>query len=699
MEAFYILVEQGHLRPVQRSITRAHLDSMFQFKTVVNSYLTSCVLPIGGLVSCGPLPKLMVCPSTLQYVFRALSAPRPSTKPGPEPDAPRAAEQCVANVPTDEEAHLKTPDDELKREIMLVCAACGRDTPPSLITLVCADDLDLLLLCNHELPDRILPNSYNRDAYDGALLHPSGLTNVHGRDRLRICHDCLSALHGKPPRMPKYALANWLYYGHETLPSDIRQAFATATLSERLLVSRARASNICYKFSRMQGHPLEGTDDRLSQRCVKGNIAVHPQDSTRLNAVLPPSNIVIKDLVCAVFVGDKKPTRDTIEAFKPALVRKSKVKSMIDFLIAENPCYTFDDGFQGYSQRNMDELFGPGTAHIDQGILCAMEIGHVKVNDAMAGATASYVPNSDEPILNVDDMLIETVGYTEGDDTPLDYNVMSMKALSHCLRGGSFISSQAGSRFIPDFENPRLLSWLFPHLDPWGIGGFFEKRRGIPLTLDQQLKYLLTVHGSPFRDDPDFAFVYYNIRQKRAVFDSIAFRVPASQRDHIVTELLKVDVPTLERLISAYKVNPRYRPTTDDEVAISRLLTKVNTVSHDLPGSNGYKVMLRNQIRGLINYEGTPTLFLTLNPSDRDHPLVRLYADIARGEDLDWWRRTAFAAGKPSACARFFDQMISQFIKTILRHGGQKAATTRQDGIFRDLPRQGVPMAGVHNQM
>ncbi|OSD02450.1 hypothetical protein PYCCODRAFT_1367474 [Trametes coccinea BRFM310] len=233
-----------------------------------------------------------------------------------------------------------------------------------------------------------------------------------------------------------------------------------------MLVSRARASHISYKFSELKGHPLYGTDPRVSQRCVKGNIAIHPQDATHLNDVLPPGNDVIRDTICAVFVGESKPTAENIAKLHPVLVRKSRVKSMIDFLITQNPHYSPDGNFKGFDQANLDALFGDGTAQVEEGIPCAMEIGHIQSNDAIAGSTEGYVPGQDAMPSSDGDILTETVGYTDGDNSPVDYGSMTRKALMHCLHQGRFVQSQAGSRFVPDFENSELLSWLFPHLDP-----------------------------------------------------------------------------------------------------------------------------------------------------------------------------------------------------------------------------------------
>ncbi len=100
------------------------------------------------------------------------------------------------------------------------------------------------------------------------------------------------------------------------------------------------------------------------------------------------------------------------------------------------------------------------------------------------------------------------VGFVDSNNTPRNYQQLYMQAISHCLDGGTFVRSQAGSHLVPDFNNLHLPSWLFPHLDPWCIGGFHEPCRLRLISLEQQLKYLLSVDSSPsFHDDPNFAFM------------------------------------------------------------------------------------------------------------------------------------------------------------------------------------------------
>ncbi|KAI9068165.1 hypothetical protein FKP32DRAFT_1600664 [Trametes sanguinea] len=528
--------------------------------------------------------------------------------------------------------YLEIASDELRKAVIREwqeMMETGNVKPvASSIVRVHAADLELNLLRNDDLPEHVLPTTCNFN--------------------LTIKH-----------RMPKFSLANWLYYGHDELPDDVRSAFDESTEFERLLISRARASKISFRFSelhRRDNGPGGSKSILTEQRFVKGNVVVIPQDVTHLNDVLPPSTDVLRDTT--------QPSKETIARLNPVLVRKSRVRKLIQFLIENNIHYAPSPEFHGLSQHNLDMLFGADKVHVDQDVPCAMDIGFLQ--DCAASSSDGYVPEA-EAIPEADEadgLIMENVGYTNGDQTPQTYRQMKMKALSHCLTGGKFLKSQAGSRFVPDFKNPRLLSWLFPHLDPWGIGGFFEPARNVYLTMEDQVSYLLEVDGSRFASDADFAFVYYNILQKKAVCDSVTFTVRASQQQRIMQRLMSVDVSVLQRLIEKYEKDAQYQPQNDAEREVLNLLREVGMIGKDLPGTNAYKRAMRNEIRALIYHHGTPTLFVTLNPSDVHHPLVRLLAgddidinQIEVGEELTEWQRKVLAARNPSACARFFHTM------------------------------------------
>jgi len=92
-----------------------------------------------------------------------------------------------------------------------------------------------------------------------------------------------------------------------------------------------------------------------------------------------------------------------------------------------------------------------------------------------------------------DKILMENVGYTDGDHTPVNYHIMKVMALKRCLQREPVVISGTGSSVVPDFQNPSILAWLFPHLDPWGIGGFYHPNRSIKLTMQEQLAHLLSI--------------------------------------------------------------------------------------------------------------------------------------------------------------------------------------------------------------
>lgn len=613
--------------------------------------------------------------------------------------------------PVGDTAYLPIVDDVLRQSIikewqetvttenfrLQACAVCARRVPAHHTQSIHPSVIDLSLLRNDALPLAVRPTTYAFEIYDNALLYAKGMSDPWALAPLTICDACERDLI-RNSTMPRLCLANWLYYGHETLPSAVSQAFSDSSPADRLLVARARASRICFRFKESATKSDSHNDEPLPsvsserkkyppQSYVRGNILVMPHNSTTVARVLPPPPAVVHDTFCAVFVGHTKPTMDTIGKLGPLLARKSIVQTLIQFLVARNPYYAADhEQFFGFSSSNLESLFGPGTEQQDQGVPCSIGIGFLKDSDAISASTTGYTSRNEDitpPVGEHDTLLMENVGYTCGDHSPVSYRQMKMRALSHCLRGGQFMYSRAGDTFVPDFANPALLTWMFPHLDPWGIGSFHHPDRAKPITMEEQLRYLLELDDPRFERDADFAFVYYNILQKKSVCDTVRFRVKASQQRVIVQELLSVDKDLLSAVLKRFEQNPSYQPTSEKEWDLLRLVDRVSSALHNIPGTTGYKLNMRNEIRALVNYHGTPAFFVTLNPSDVHHPLVRLFAgedidieDAAVGEELTSWQRYLLVAKHPGACAKFFHTIISRFIEIVLRYGKS------QNGLF-----------------
>ncbi|KAJ7204260.1 hypothetical protein C8J57DRAFT_1100862, partial [Mycena rebaudengoi] len=576
------------------------------------------------------------------------------------------------------EWQTQTSTECLKRE---ACAVCAALTPALDIQDVEVADVDLKLLRNDELPRKVWPVSYNFEAYERAILCSDGLHDLQKPAKIRICKNCVKELN--KGRMPKFAMANFLYYGREALPQEVRIAFDTASIFERMLVCRVRYNSISCRFKASEYDPNEeeGPEKlmlRNYRKGVRGNVMVTPLNVAQLNDVIPPPPEVIRDTMSVLFIGSVPPTRQTIHKLSPVLVRKSRVKVMLQFLLDHNPNYGRLAGFKGYSEDNMNKLFDGGDRGKDEAVPCAVHVGFLPLNDAVESATADYTGrNLDGPRDNVSNqLLMENVGYTVGDHSPANYADMKLLALQRCLSGKPYLASKRGSAAVPDFDNPYLMSLAFPEEDPWGIGGMLHPYRRYKITPEEQVAHLLNVSGGRFQKHSEFAFFYYNVFRKQLVSKSMRYSSGGNTYKGVIDKMLSIDLDRLTILKDKCKRDALYIPIDDTEKQIMTLMSSVAMVSRHIPGSPGHKVMLRNEIRGLINYRGAPTLFVTLNPSDVDNPIVRLLTgediileDLARGEDMDGWTRKILAAQNPAACASFFDLIINKFIAVVLRFG------------------------------
>lgn len=420
---------------------------------------------------------------------------------------------------------------------------------------------------------------------------------------------------------------------------------------------------------------------------MKGSVIVVPLDMIRMNSVIPPNNSSIRDTMCAMFISNVLPSKQALieSKLRPVLVCKSRVKTMIEFLLAHNPQYRPTKGGLNFSQENLDKLF---DSNGEEGVPASAEIGHIKPSDSIAASTADYTPRDDDyKVVSTshEDLLMENVGYTDGDTSAMSRDAMKALVLERSLMGKPFVALRVGNRLISNFENPSILGWLFPHLDPWGITGFFHVNRRIKLTLEEQLLHLIMMYNDMYERDAEFAFVFYNVVRKMQVSRSLRFSVLLLLHCRLTHEMMSIDPIILLDLGKKLTSNASYKPCNDMELKAQRIMTSIGMVAQNIPGSNGHKVVMRNEIRALINHKGTPTLFITLNPSDVDNPIVQLLAgheisleSMPNIEDMNSWNRRIFAAQHPAACALFFDKAIKTFISVLLKYDDQHA----QRGLF-----------------
>ena len=195
----------------------------------------------------------------------------------------------------------------------------------------------------------------------------------------------------------------------------------------------------------------------------------------------------------------------------------------------------------------MDDLFSTSNADAEAGVLQHMQIHHVSD------------PSSDEEVdwmQFLQTMQTENVAYTDGDHSPCSREAMKVHALAHALDHKPFIRSHAGSSYISD-GHPGLMAYMFPHLDPWGIGGFHHPGRNVgqKLSFEAQVKCLLRQSQSRFARDNNFAFICWNILQKRAVSTCNTFSVNSnSQRD--LSDQLHALAPHMTEIANKWEKDP-----------------------------------------------------------------------------------------------------------------------------------------------
>lgn len=588
------------------------------------------------------------------------------------------------------------------------CAVCQRKCTAEDIDVVPPDMIDFSVLRNPRIPKDLLPNEYPSDLYDGAILYPPGMHSLTSKGSVDMCVACAKALLSPKPHLPEFALANGYYFAIPRLPSHVQKAFCTASPVDLLLVSLAKAIKIMHRYTENPESPLFRRDPETSQRYNKGNTILLPQDPGGVRSCLPPTAEEINAAFCVLFVGRTKPTKENIKRLSPSLASKSIVSILLDFLLPNNPHYARSG--VTFSQENLDRLFGDGDQGNDTAIPCAATIDTLELDEAVRSGTTDYTDRYDDiddiETRNSDDparILMEPVAYTEGDHSPQNLLDMKVKALSRVINGRPYLKSQSSSRPLSEWDND-FLSAVWPHLDPWGIGGLNYSGRENKTSLFRQVQHLLQLDRSPFESDPTFAFVCWNIIQKAEVNQTTNFRVSDRERTSLVRDIWKLDPDLLDQISAKWALNPAAKATTANEKAAVRILRKLRHVGGSLKGSAAQKQTLRNEIRGMMNVLGTPALFITLNPADVHHPLVRVLAGsddaaidhVTSGLRMSKLDRARVVSDHPAAGAKFFHVMISAFLKCILGSNGAPGLFGTSKGYYGTVEAQGKGTLHLH---
>ena len=233
-----------------------------------------------------------------------------------------------------------------------------------------------------------------------------------------------------------------------------------------------------------------------------------------------------------------------------------------------------------------------------------------------------------------------------------------------------------------EFFNPAMFLMLYPTLFPYGIGGFEDRRRVVPIGLENHVKHMLALADRRFQRHYSFMFVAFNVNQRRKLLLHTSLRVNRNNFDSWAQRFVNVSTVAINSPTSRASTGIQPIPASDEERLVCELMKEVKIISSNVPGSPESRLTMRNEIRANILSLGVPSFFITVNPADVYSPIVKFLA----GNDIDidnllpdqvptYWEQAGVVARNPCIAAEFFDTYINAFISAILRYDPKQRST------------------------
>ena len=547
------------------------------------------------------------------------------------------------------------------------CASCAEHVRNTKQCDICITDIDLGILRYPGPPvtlasDTICfspPMPFADGPLHGVLVDPAGvLHQTDGSVSLLLCPPCKSALSRK--KLPRFSLANLNVLGN--VPSEL----SDLTLVEELIVSRCRAKLCVVK---LQDH-RDDVELPTVQRGIKGHVIVFPQHPETVSEVIPaPLNDIVTP-ICVIFCGSMRPSLQWLkEKARPLVVRREAVLKALQWLRTHNALYQdiVIDATR-ISALPEEDVLDYNIEHIP---FSAVSHALVSRYDAPMETTSF---SRDIPPSSDDQIQFEKVVITDVDAHAPSYQLKAA-ALRHAKRGGSFIEVPHDPHPVNEFFNPSMFPMLYPTLFPYGIGGFEDRRRAVPIGLENHVKHMLALADKRFQQHYSFMFVVFNVLQRRKLLLHTSLRVSQNNFDTWARRFACVSTEAINSLAAQTSTGFQPTPATDDERLALELMKEVRAISSNIPGSPESLLTRRNEIRATILSLGVPSFFITVNPADVYNPIIKFLT----GNDIDidnllpnqvptYWEQARAVAHNPCVPAEFFNTYINAFISAILRY-------------------------------
>lgn len=531
---------------------------------------------------------------------------------------------------------------------------------------------------------------FSSKVIDGLMLHQDGVLRADDIGAvLQICSECLSSLCSQ--KIPRFALANKLYRGR--LPDNITDL----TWVEEMVCSLYRNTAHVTR--------LYGSTDPSQPTVFHGNTCAHEMNIVSTAQVLPRTPSDINDMLSVVFIGSRKPSSEALShIFR---VRKSKVLAFLQWLKHYNQLYTHipidlnivhlypEDGvIPGLHDRIIHD------ADLDPDAVFSDETAGFASHPAGVFITSNENMNTDcSDNCSTAIAMVERMGVTDPETVKLPGRTFTASALKNLISDSTpnklnnvDLIIRRSNNAVPEYNNPSLLPGMFPTLFPFGIGGFEDKERLTPLSLQQQAQYYFNIGDRSFRFHFSYMFVILNIIQRRFAHIHTHFTCRRSNFDSIARKLVEVSPAILKQLADKFEYDHSFKDLTLEQHSAMDLLKHVNAISARIPGSQASKLTARNEIRNYFGHFGLPHLFLTFNPSPAHSPIFLVMCGDKTINLNDRFpiipnarERALMLAKDPVAAADFFEFCVTSLFSDLFGWDYKERSSMPKGGILGRL--------------
>lgn len=242
--------------------------------------------------------------------------------------------------------YLERTSNEALRSASCIC--CSRWIRKSLLHVVSFEEIP-----NRYLMKPVVDHPAHK-LYEGLLIEPRGLLELHDRRDALICRECYR--HLRCNSLPPLSLANDMWVG------EVPMVLGILSLVEKLLVARYFSAAYVIKLY-PQSRKARGMDRDGLHSAMRGNVASHPLSSNAVAEMvegnLLPHNVeILASLVSVAFVNSKL---RRARGFPGILhVRRQRVLDALLWLRSNNPMYFNIE----ISERNIDLLPENGVPEV-----------------------------------------------------------------------------------------------------------------------------------------------------------------------------------------------------------------------------------------------------------------------------------------------------------------------------------------------